>query len=144
MADFEATFQVQWGDLDVNNHLRNTGYLDYTATTRMLFFSAHQFPPDAFAAHAVGPVALEDTVQYRRELRLLQGFKVTFRSAGMSEDGAKFLIENQILREDGKLCATVRTLGIWMDLRARKSVAPPDALLHAMQSLQHTDDYTRL
>lgn len=144
MTEFAATFQVTWSDLDSNNHLRNTAYLDYAAQARMLFFAAHEFPPEAFGEHKVGPVALEDTVSYRRELRLLQTFHVSFSRAGMSDTGAKFLIENQITREDGKLCATVRTRGIWMDLTARKPVAPPEPLMRAMFALPKTKDYTDL
>ncbi|MEM7596429.1 MAG: thioesterase family protein [Pseudomonadota bacterium] len=144
MDDFTASFQVTWADLDGNNHMRNTGYLDYAAQTRMIFFASHGFTPDAFTAHNVGPVALEDTVSYLRELRLLDVFRVSFALAGMSENGAKFMLENQIKREDGKLCATVRTRGIWMDLRARKAVAPPEALFQAMQTLTKTKDFDNL
>lgn len=144
MAEFAATFQVTWSDLDSNNHLRNTAYLDYAAQTRMLFFAAQGFPPEAFGQHGVGPVALEDTVSYRRELKLLQAFSVSFSCAGMNDMGSKFLIENRIIREGGKLCATVRTRGIWMDLTARKAVAPPETLMRAMRALPQTDDFEEL
>ena len=144
MDDFTASFQVTWADLDGNNHMRNTGYLDYAAQTRMIFFASHGFTPEAFATHAVGPVALEDTVTYRREMRLLDPFRVSFALAGMSGNGAKFLLENQITREGGKLCATVRTRGIWMDLRARKAVAPPEGLFQAIQTLTKTKDFETL
>lgn len=66
---------------------------------------------------------------------------MTFSIAGMNEDGAQFLIEKQIMRENGKLCATMRTRGIWLDLGARKSVVPPDGLLKAMRALPKTCDY---
>lgn len=144
MSPFEAKFEVQWGDLDSNNHLRNTGYLDYAAQTRMLYFAAHDFTPDAFAEHAIGPVVLEDNVSYRRELRLLQPFRVQLACAGLSDNGAKFMLENTFLREDGKLCAKVRSRGIWMDLRSRKTLPPPVGLKRAMEDLVQTDDFAEL
>ncbi|MEO0893086.1 MAG: thioesterase family protein [Pseudomonadota bacterium] len=144
MDEFTASFQVTWADLDGNNHMRNTGYLDYAAQARMIFFAAHDFTPDAFARHGLGPVAMEDSVSYRRELRLLDPFCVTFSLAGRSDDGGKFVFENQVKRDNGKLCATIRTRGIWMDLRARKSIAPPDDLLRAMETLPKTRDFCAL
>jgi acyl-CoA thioester hydrolase len=144
MEPFEAAFQVQWADLDANNHLRNTGFLDYAAQTRMLFFESEDFPPSAFAEHAIGPVVLEDQVTYRRELRLLQPFRVQIACAGQSETGSKFVIENTIVRDDGKLCARVRSRGLWMALDTRKPVVPPERLRHAMDRMARTDDFVVL
>lgn len=79
MAEFEARFQVQWADLDGNGHLRNTRYLDYAAQTRMMYFAAHDFAPEAFATHAVGPVALQDTVTYRPRIGASCAFWSSFK-----------------------------------------------------------------
>jgi acyl-CoA thioester hydrolase len=47
----------------------------------------------------------------------------------MSANGARFVIENEIWSAGGERAATVRSTGGWLDLRARKLVAPPAALL---------------
>ena len=38
-APFERTLQVGWGDLDANQHMRNTAYLDRSADVRMMYFA---------------------------------------------------------------------------------------------------------
>ncbi len=68
---YEAEFRVTWADLDSNRHLRNTGYLDYAAQTRMLYLDQAGFSPKDFAEHNVGPIVFEDTVRYKREINFL-------------------------------------------------------------------------
>jgi acyl-CoA thioester hydrolase len=83
-------------------------------------------------------------VEYRKEVGLLQEIIVTLAIAGHSEDGSRFLLRNEILRTDGTLCAKVTSAGGWLDLAARKLIAPPEALHQAMKSLPQTSDFTVL
>jgi len=48
-----------------------------------------------------------------------------------SADGARFIVENEIWSAGGELAASVRSTGGWLDLRARRLVAPPEQLLAA-------------
>jgi acyl-CoA thioester hydrolase len=141
---FEARFQVAWGDVDYNRHLANTAYLDYAAQTRFLQLAAAGFGPDAFAQHGIGPAVMKDEISYRRELKLLDHFTVQFLSGGANADRSRFILVNRFLNAEGKLCAELRSLGTWMDLAARRSVAPPPGLLAAMDSLQRTEDWADL
>lgn len=54
------------------------------------------------------------------------------------------MIRNDLLREDGKLCARVTSVVGWLDLVARKLVAPPEALLAAVRSADKTSDFVEL
>ena len=113
-----------WGDMDFNSHMKNTAFLDKSADVRMLFFAEHGFPTTEFARLKLGPVILKDEAEYHKEVGLLQEITVTLAIAGLSDDGSRFLIRNEILRHDGKLCARVTSAGGWIDLLARKLVAP--------------------
>jgi acyl-CoA thioester hydrolase len=62
----------------------------------------------------------------------------------MAPDGSRFVIRNDLLREDGKLCARVTSVVGWLDLVARKLVAPPEALLAAVRSADRTSDFVEL
>jgi acyl-CoA thioester hydrolase len=75
---------------------------------------------------------------------MLQPFTVTFALAGVSEDVSRFKLRNEFRREDGELAARITSLGGWLDLRARKLVAPPEALAAAILALDRTDDFTPL
>lgn len=138
---YEKTFVAGWGDMDFNSHMRNTAYLDKSADIRMMFFAENGFPMAEFMYLRIGPVIMKDEVEYFKEVPLLETLKVTLNQAGLSEDGSRFLIRNEIYRNDGKLAARVTTAGGWLDLAARKLIVPPQALFQAMQSLPKTDDF---
>ena len=135
---------ASWADMDFNSHMRNTAFLDKSADVRMMYFSENGFPASEFSRLRLGPVVMKDEVEYRKEVHLLQDIQVTLAIAGHSDDGSRFLLRNEIFRLDGTLCASVTSSGGWLDLSARKLVAPPEALLNAMNSLPQTSDFTVL
>jgi acyl-CoA thioester hydrolase len=141
---YSRTLFAGWGDMDFNAHMRNTAFLDKSADVRMLFFAENGFSMDEFWRLKVGPVVLKDEVEYRREVGLLQEIEVTLAVAGLSEDGSRFVLRNEILRPDGTLCARVSSTGGWLDLVTRKLVAPPEVLLAALRSLPQTSDFASL
>jgi acyl-CoA thioester hydrolase len=53
-------------------------------------------------------------------------------------------LRHEIRRPDGKLAARVTSAGGWLDLAARKLIAPPPALLDAMNLLERTSDFVEL
>ena len=133
-----------WGDMDSNAHMRNSAFLDKASDVRMLFFAEHGFPVSEFTRLRLGPVVTKDELEYRREVTLLQPLTVTLEIAGMAPDGSRFVIRNDLLRVDGKLCARVTSVVGWLDLVARKLVAPPEALLAAVRSADKTSDFVEL
>ena len=141
---FERPFHVAWAHLDANGHMANTAYLDIVVDLRFMYFTECGFPPDEFARLRLGPVVRRDEVDYHRELRLLQAFKVNMLLAGISHDASRFRIRNEIRRDDGELAARITTLGGWFDLAARKLVAPPEKLAEALRTLERTDDFQEL
>lgn len=138
---YSKTLLAGWADMDFNSHMRNTAFLDKSADVRVMYFSDYGFPAQEFSRLRLGPVVMKDEVEYRKEVSLLQEITVTLAIAGHSEDGSRFILRNEILRLDGTLCARVTSSGGWLDLTARKLVAPPEALLKAMKSLDQTSDF---
>jgi len=130
-----------WGDMDFNAHMKNTAYLDKSADVRMMFFSENGFPMAEFSRLKLGPVIMKDEVEYQKEVGLLQEITVTMAIAGLSPDGSRFQIRNEFFRSDEKLCARVTSTGGWLDLSARKLVAPPAVLLSALLTLEKTTGF---
>jgi acyl-CoA thioester hydrolase len=130
--------------MDFNSHMRNTAFLDKSADVRMMFFVEHGFPMEEFVRQQIGPVIRKDEIEYFREIRLLEGFRVTLALAGLSADGSRFILRNEFWRAGEQLAATVTSAGGWLDLSVRKLVAPPDGLLTALRSLPETADYHAL
>lgn len=138
---FEKILYAGWGDMDSNGHMRNTAYLDKGADVRMMFFAEHGFSMAEFVRQQLGPVVMKDVVDYYREVRILAQLRVTFLLVGLSDDGSRFIVRNEIWRHEGDMAARVTSTGGWLDLAARKLIAPPDSLLAAMQAMIHTDDF---
>jgi acyl-CoA thioester hydrolase len=130
--------------MDFNSHMRNTAFLDRAADVRMMFFAENGFPMREFVARRLGPVIRKDEIEYFRELALLQEFSVTLAIAGLAADGSRFVLRNDVLDADGKLCARVTTMGGWLDLGARRLVAPPAGLLAVLGSLPRCEDFREL
>ncbi len=144
MTKFQHTFQVAWGDLDGNRHLRNTAYLDYAAQTRILYLASQGFAAEDFARHHIGPIVFEDHITYHRELLLLDTLVVSVRIGGLNASGSKFILVNTMAKDDGSLCATVRSPGAWFDLQARRVTEPPAALKAAMEALERDEQFEDL
>ncbi|MEO1734299.1 MAG: thioesterase family protein [Pseudomonadota bacterium] len=137
-------FQVTWSDLDANNHLRNTGYLDYAAQSRFLYFDSRGFGPADFRKLGIGPAVLSETIQYRRELRLLDHFQIQLSNGGENRAQSRFIFVNTIFNADGKLCADVRSTFVWFSQTARKIVPAPPPLLEAMHALPRNATFEEL
>ena len=130
--------------MDFNGHMANTAYLNLAGDVRMAFFAEHGFPPTEFRRLALGPVIRKDELEYFREVGLHETVTVTYAVLAMSRDGARFIVENEIWTASGERAATVRSTGGWLDLRARKLVAPPAALLSAFEQVPRPADFTEL
>ena len=141
---YAKEFLAGWGTMDFNRHLANTAYLDLAADVRFAFFAEHGFPPSEFRRVGFGPVVRKDELEYFREVGLHDRVTVTYALLAMSPDGARFVIENEIWTPAGERAATVRTTGGWLDLRARKLVAPPAELLAAFRQVPHAPGFVEL
>ena len=138
---FEQTLLAGWADMDFNAHMRNSAFLDKCSDTRMLFFEKNGFTTDEFYKLRIGPVVKKDELEYFREVRIMESIRVTLVRVGLADDGSRFRLRNEIWRADGQLAARVTSTGGWMDLAARKLVAPPQKLLAAMRSLDAAPDF---
>ena len=141
---YARQFLAGWGTMDFNSHMANWAYLNLAADVRMAFFAEHGFPPAEFRRLAIGPVMRKDELEYFREVALFENVTVTYGVAGMSPDGARFIIENEIWNAAGERAATVRSTGGWLDLRQRKLAAPPAALLEAFLQVPRIEPFGTL
>lgn len=141
---YAREFLAGWGTMDFNSHMANWAYLNLAADVRMAFFAEHGFPPSEFRRLAIGPVMRKDELEYFREIGLHETVTVTHAALAMSPDGARFELENEIWSAAGERAATVRSTGGWLDLRQRKLVAPPTALLAVLQQIPRAPAFVEL
>jgi len=141
---FEKKLMAGWGDMDFNSHMRNTAFLDKSGDVRMLYLSENGFPMSEFMRLNIGPVVMKDEIAYFKEVLLLDEITVTLGLDGLSADGSRWKLRSDVIRSDGKLAARITSTGGWLDLGARKLIAPPPNLLAAWTALHKTDDFQEL
>jgi acyl-CoA thioester hydrolase len=127
--------------MDFNGHMANRAYLDLAGDVRLSFLADHGFPPAELRRLAIGPVVRKDELEYFREIGLHETVTVTYVALAMSADASRFVVENEIWTANGERAATIRSTGGWLDLQARKLVAPPPKLLAAMRRLPRAADF---
>ena len=137
-------FLAGWADLDWNSHMANTAYLNKVVDARVLALSERGFPIEEFVRLRLGVVIMKDELEYKREVKWMEEIDITFSLAGLAADGSRFKVQNEVRRTNGELAARVTSTGGFMDLEARKLVAPPPTVLAAYQSLPRTEDFVEL
>jgi len=143
-AEFETSLEAGWSDIDLNGHMANTAYLAKAVDVRMRFFAAHDFSLRDFARLRIGPVVMSDELAYFREVHLLDALRATLALAGLADDGSRWRLRNEFYRADGALAARVTSVGGWLDLDARRLIAPPAPLGAMLAGLRRTADFAPL
>lgn len=138
------TFLAGWADMDWNSHMANTAYLNKVVDARVLILAEMGFPLEEFIRLRLGWVIMKDELDYKREVKWMEEIEISFAVAGLAPDGSRFKVRNEVRRVDGELAARVTSTGGFMNLDARKLVAPPEAVLAAYQSLPRTEDFVEL
>ncbi|MEU3843744.1 acyl-CoA thioesterase [Streptomyces sp. NPDC028635] len=120
---FSVRISVRGYETDVQGHLNQSVYLQYAEHARWSLLQAAGITQAGLIATGVGPVALETTIRYRREL--LAGDEVDVTCAFEWGGGKTFRIQQTILKTDGTIAAEITAVGGLLDLKARRLVADP-------------------
>ncbi|QDQ24878.1 acyl-CoA thioesterase [Chitinimonas arctica] len=144
MTTFRKSLEVRWSDCDANQHVRHSAYADFCTHARIEWLLANGFGFDQFQQHAFGPVIFKEWTEYLKEVKMSERLEIEVRIAALSSDGSRFAIRHDIFKEDGKLAARHEVSGAWLDLRARKLMAPPEQLQAIFAELAHTDDFAEI
>lgn len=135
-------FHVRWSDLDPNMHLRHTAYNDMCAATRFSYLESLGFTMAKFQELKMGPIIFSENLNYMREVLSGDKVKVNVRISGLSEDGRKWKMHQEVFRvSDGKLAATLDVMGAWFSLVNRKIIPAPEILRSKVDSLPRTKDF---
>jgi acyl-CoA thioester hydrolase len=140
---FTLPLAVRWADLDPNGHVRHSVYYDWGAMARIGYLASVGVGPAWMAAQAIGPVMFREEARFQREVRFGDELSVDVRLSASSPDARKWQMRHRVLR-GAELAATIELDGAWLDLRARKVVAPPPEMVRAFDQLARTEDFTVL
>ncbi|WP_378731446.1 acyl-CoA thioesterase [Nocardia brasiliensis] len=120
---FSVPIVVRGYELDTQGHLNQAVYLQYAEHARWELLRAAGLPQDKLIASGIGPVVLETTIKYLRELR--SGDEVTVSVEFAWQTGKTFRFRHEIRKLDGTVAAEISVLTGLLDLTARKLVTEP-------------------
>lgn len=125
MKRFEYTLQIKECHLDTFGHVNNATYLQLFEEARWDFITIGGWGLERIRREQIGPVILEATVKFKRELINRETVKIISQSREMIA-GKLLTIGQEIVKPDGKIASeALFTVGI-MDLRERKLIQPTD------------------
>ncbi|MEU7086540.1 acyl-CoA thioesterase [Streptomyces achromogenes] len=126
MEPFSVRVTVRGYETDTQGHLNQAVYLNYAEHARWSMLQAAGISQAGLVGQGVGPVALETTISFRREL--IAGDEVDVTCAFEWGEGKTFRIRQEIRKTDGTLAAEITAVGGIMNLTERKLVADPRAV----------------
>jgi acyl-CoA thioester hydrolase len=122
---FHVTIPVRCDDIDLNGHVRGPAYLAYADHARWACVLAAGIDPAELAARRLGPVNLETTVRFHRELR--PSGEVAVSCVFRWGPGKTSRVVQEFRTPDGTLVAEVASVSGLLDLDRRRLVADPAA-----------------
>ncbi|SCE71750.1 acyl-CoA thioester hydrolase [Micromonospora coriariae] len=120
---FRVRITVRGYELDTQGHLNQAVYLQYGEHARWECLRAAGIAQDRLLAAGVGPVAMEVTVKYLRELR--GGDEVDVSCQFRWGEGRAFHIDQDYTLPDGTPVARLTGVGGLLDLSSRRLVPDP-------------------
>lgn len=134
---YRVRVTVRGYELDTQGHLNQAVYLQYAEHARWEYLRAAGISQDRLLASGIGPVVLETTIRYLRELRggddvdVTCAFGWTSAAPGPGEptSAKTFRMMQTLVTADGTLAADITAVGGLLDLTARRLVADPRARL---------------
>jgi acyl-CoA thioester hydrolase len=123
-AHARVTIPVRADDLDSNGHVRGPAYLAYADHARWVALEAAGIDVTELRARGIGPVNLETTLRFHRELRPLDQVEVCSTFEWSTAKTSR--VTQRMFRADGSLVAEVTSVSGLLDLTERRLLPRPD------------------
>lgn len=127
---FTVRVTVRAYELDTQGHLNGAVYHQYGDHARWECLRAAGVSLDELRATGVGPVTLENTIRYHRELRAGDDVDITCTFDWGA--GRTFRMRQELRRADGVLAAEISSVGGLLDLAERRLVPDPGGRWRAL------------
>ncbi|WP_052864393.1 acyl-CoA thioesterase [Streptomyces niger] len=120
---FAVEITVRGYETDAQGHLNSSVYVQYADHVRWSLLQAAGIRQSDLLDQGVGPVTLETTVRFRRELRA--GDRISVDCLFEWGEGKTYRIEQRMVRADGEVAAEVGSVCGLLDLAERRLVSDP-------------------
>jgi YbgC/YbaW family acyl-CoA thioester hydrolase len=127
---FEYSFVVTDDLLDGYNHVNNARYLDLYERARWDILEKSGLGRESIHRNKIGPVIIEVTVRFSREL--LPGEEIKILTTSRRKNEVVFYFDQQMINSQGKIASKAIFTTSLFDLEKRKMVKADDEWLKAM------------
>jgi acyl-CoA thioester hydrolase len=121
---FTVRMEIRVYEIDPQRHVGGAVYLQYADHSRFACMQTAGISVEELLTAGIGPVNLETTIRYRRELRT--GHEVDVSCAWIWGDGKTYRVEHVLRRPDGEVAAEVRHVSGLLDLETRRLLPDPE------------------
>ena len=116
-------FKVRTYECDRNGHLNGAVYVQWADHVRWECVREAGVDMEALHGHGIGPVNLQTTIRYHRELRA--GDEVDVSCEFEWGGGKTMRVRQEFRRSDGELAAELASVGGLLDLDERRLLTDP-------------------
>jgi acyl-CoA thioester hydrolase len=128
---FEYEVLIKESHLDSFGHVNNSVYVQLYEEARWDFITKNGYGLDYVLKHQKGPVILDLSVRFKRELKNRETIKITSQTAEII--GPKVMVLNQtMIKADGKIASEATFTVGFFDLKERKLISASEDWLHAV------------
>jgi acyl-CoA thioester hydrolase len=129
---FRVRIAVRGYELDMNGHVNQAVYVQYAEHSRRSLVRAAGIADGGLREARVGPVVLETTIRFQRELR--EGDEIDVLCAFEWGGGKTFRAVQEMRRMDGTVVAEVTAVLGMLDLEKRRLVPDPAGVMRSLAS----------
>ena len=141
MEEYSRSYEIRWSDIDANGHVNYAAYIDAAGDLRYHFFTEHNFPTERFQQLGIGPIYTAINARFFREVRMGETVTITYALAGLSPQGARWMVHHNVLKANGKKAVSIDLEGTILDLATRKPILPIPELLQTFNLIPRMTDF---
>jgi YbgC/YbaW family acyl-CoA thioester hydrolase len=136
---YEYELMILEHHLDTFGHVNNAEYLALYEEARWDFITKNNLGLKEILATKVGPVLLDLQVTFKAELKLREKIKIVSQARPEMRNKFVMLLDQKMIKEDGKIASTITLSVGMMDLAARKLISPTEEWLKALGLEEYTE-----
>ena len=102
---YTKEFEIRWNDLDLNNHLGNSSYVELMSHTRMSCLTDYGLSLKEMHRYGLGSIVFYEHIYYFKEILLGDEIKVSLEVKGYSEDGRFVLFEHNFYNNRSEIAS---------------------------------------
>lgn len=122
--EYELTILEQ--HLDTFGHVNNAKYLELYEEARWDLLTQNKMGLKEIMQNQLGPVLLDLQLTFKAELKIREKIKIVSQARSEMRNKFVMILDQKMIKPDGKIASTLTISVGMMDLKARKLISPSE------------------